>query len=183
MGLFGTPLCQAQVSSSPDSSEWRPYQIGFSTAAFLRIFESADAPAQYQIYGRYRATRRWTLRSALRYEHQIEEEDQEVQLGMRLGVDRVFYDAGHLQLYSGVDLVGRYEQFLNGERTYRGGIGPLLGILISITPSVSLSVEPRIVGTYVYEKSADGAVESSSDEGRYAVQLRGDGLLILSVHF
>lgn len=162
-----------------DSSRWRPYQIGFSAAAFVPLLERADAPERYQLYGRYRATRDWALRAALRYEHRFSG-DQDLTLTTRMGVDRILRTDGPLRVYGGIDVVAGYNQSLGGDRTYRLGGAPVLGLLLFVTPNVSLSVEPRLVALYSYFDNRGG---NAADDETLSVELQGDGLLILSVHF
>lgn len=170
---------RAQLVSSADSSAWRPFQIGFSAAAFVTILEGPDAPERYQLYGRYRMMPRWTARAAVRYE-QLFTDGQELDLGVRLGADYVLRDDGRLQLYAGVDAIGGYERQLNDNRTVRLGGAPLFGMLLYITDYLSLSVEPRLVATYRYFDKR-GSFAADADE--WAVELKGNGLLIVSIHF
>lgn len=176
--MGGSPAV-AQDASSADSTRWRPYQIGFAASDVLKLLEEAGAQAQYQLYGRYRLDRRWALRTALRYRHRVSDE-QEVRLGLRAGADYVFLEEGRLQLYGGTDLVSGYDRFLNGDRTYRIGLAPLFGILFSISPSISLSTEPRLVATYAYVQNR-GSAEPTSES--VSLEVRGTGILILNVHF
>lgn len=153
--------------------------MGFSAAAFITILDGADAPENYQLYGRYRVTRDWAVRTALRYEHLFNGE-QELQLATRLGADYVVRETSRFQLYSGGDLVTGYDRFLNGDRTYRVGGAPVLGVLLYLTPHISLSVEPRLVATYTY---FDNRAGGAANEESLSIEVKGDGLLILSVHF
>lgn len=143
------------------------------------ILEEADAPERYQVYGRYRTTRDWSLRAALRYRH-LFSGDQELDLTTRMGVDRVLRTDGPLQLYGGIDVVTGYNQSLGGDRTYRLGGAPLLGVLLFVTPNVSLSVEPRLVALYSY---FDNRAGNAADDDTLSIEVKGNGLLILSVHF
>lgn len=172
-------LMGAAHAQPADSTEWRPVQVGFSAAAFVSILEGPDAPENYQIYGRVRATRHWTVRAAVRYEHLISDE-QEIETAARLGVDYVLRDDGRLQLYAGVDAVGGYERFLNDDRTYRVGGAPVFGMLVFVTDYLSFSVEPRLVATYAYFDNRGG---NSANVDEWSVDLKGDSLLIVSVHF
>lgn len=143
------------------------------------ILEEADAPERYQVYGRYRTARDWSLRAALRYRH-LFSGDQELDLATRMGVDRVLRTDGPLQLYGGIDVVTGYNQSLDGDRTYRLGGAPLLGVLLFVTPNVSLSVEPRLVALYSY---FDNRAGNAADDDTLSIEVKGNGLLILSVHF
>lgn len=176
--LFVCGGARAQDAVPADSTRWRPYQIGFSAAAFVTILEGADAPERYQVYGRYRATRDWALRAALRYEH-LFSGDQDLDLTARTGLDRVLRTDGPLRVYGGLDVVAGYTQSLGGDRTYRLGGAPVLGLLLFVTPNVSLSVEPRLVALYSYFDNPGNA----ADDETLSVEVQGDGLLILSVHF
>ena len=171
-------MTHAQAPLPADSTEWRPYQVGFSAAAFVSIFEGPDAPENYQLYGRYRMTRHWTLRTAIRYEHLFADE-QELDLTTRMGLDYILRDNGRFQLYTGIDAIGGYDRFLNDDRTYRGGAAPLFGMLIFVTDYLSFSVEPRLVILYSYFENAN----SPSNADEWTVELKGDDLLIISVHF
>lgn len=177
--LFLCGEARAQDAAPADSSRWRPYQIGLPAAAFVTILERADAPERYQVYGRYRVTRDWALRAALRYEH-LFSGDQELELITRTGVDRIVRTDGPLQVYGGVDIVAGYNQSLDGDRTYRVGSAPVLGLLIFVTPNVSLSVEPRLVALYSYFNNRGG---NAADDDTLSVEVKGNGLLLLSVHF
>lgn len=176
--LFVCGGARAQDTAPADSTRWRPYQIGFSAAAFVTILEGADAPERYQVYGRYRATRDWALRAALRYQH-LFSGDQDLEVTTRMGVDRILRTDGPLQVYGGIDVVAGYNQSLGGDRTYRLGGAPVLGLLVFVTPNVSLSVEPRLVALYSYFDNPGNA----ADDETLSVEVQGDGLLILSVHF
>lgn len=176
--LFVCGGARAQDAAPADSARWRPYQIGVSAAAFVTILEGADAPERYQVYGRYRATRDWALRAALRYEH-LFSGGQDLELALRTGADRVVRTDGPLQVYGGLDLVAGYTQSLGGDRTYRLGGAPVLGLLLFVTPNVSLSVEPRLVALYSYFDNPGNA----ADDETLSVEVKGNGLLLLSVHF
>lgn len=176
--LFFCGGARAQDAAPADSTQWRPYQIGFSAAAFVTILEGADAPERYQVYGRYRATRDWALRAALRYEH-LFSGDQNLDLTARTGVDRLLRTDGPLRVYGGIDVVAGYTQSPGGDRTYRLGSAPVLGLLLFVTSNVSLSVEPRLVALYSY---FDNPGNAANDE-TLSVEVQGEGLLILSVHF
>ena len=176
--LFLCGGARAQDAAPPDSTRWRPYQIGVSAAAFITILEGADAPERYQVYGRYRATPEWALRAALRYEH-LFSGGQDLALSARTGLDRVLRTDGPLQVYGGVDVVAGITQDIGGDRTYRLGGAPVLGLLLFVTPNVSLSVEPRLVALYSYFDNRGNA----ADDETLSVEVQGDGLLILSVHF
>jgi hypothetical protein len=56
----------------------------------------------------------------------------------------------------------------------------VLGLLLFITPNLSFSVEPRLVGIYSYFENRATNAES---EDTISVELKGENLLILSVHF
>jgi hypothetical protein len=175
--LVSGPVC-AQDASSADSTAWRPYQVGISTSALITIFDGPDAPENYQFYGRYRLTRHWTLRTAVRYEHQFADE-QELNLTARTGVDYIIRDDGRLQLYAGLDAVGGYDRAFNDDKTYRLGAAPLFGMLIFVTDYLSFSVEPRLVALYSYFDNPT----PSPDADQWTVGLKGDSLLIVSIHF
>jgi len=176
--LLLSGAAHAQDRSAADSTRERPYQVGFSAAAFVKILEAADTPGRYQLYGRYRRTPHWTLRAALRYE-QLFSGDDRVRLAARTGADYVFRESDRLQLYGGADLVAGYDRFANGTRTYRAGAAPVFGLLVYLTPYLSLSVEPRLVVAYTYADPTGGEAPAES----VSVAIKGDGLLILSVHF
>lgn len=176
--LLGTGLVRAQDASAPDSTTWRPYQIGFDAAAFVRLLEEEAAPGRYQLYGRYRVNKRWSLRGALRY-RQFVSDEQELRLGTRVGADRHLLQDGRLRLYGGADLAAGYNRFLNGDRRYRVGVTPFLGLLVHLTPNISLSTEPRLAARYAY--SANEGVEPDAES--VSIEVRGIGQLILSVHF
>jgi hypothetical protein len=176
--LFVCGGARAQDAAPADSAQWRPYQVGVSAAALVTILEGADAPERYQVYGRYRTTRDWTLRAALRYEH-LFSGGQDLELAARMGVDRVLRTDGPLQVYGGVDVVTGYDQSRGGDRTYRLGGAPVLGLLLFVTPNVSLSVEPRLVALYSYFDNRGNA----ADDETLSVEVKGNGLLLLSVHF
>lgn len=178
MLLLLTGRAHAQGRSAADTTRWRPYQVGFSAAAFVKILEAADAPGRYQLYGRYRRTPHWTLRAALRYE-QLFGGDDRVRLAARTGTDYVVRESDRLQLYGGADLVAGYDRFANGTRSYRIGAAPVFGLLVFLTPYLSLSVEPRLVASYTYTNPTGG----EAPEETASVAIKGDGLLILSVHF
>ena len=163
---------------SADSTEWRPYQVGFSVAGFVTILDGPDAPENYQIYGRYRMTPHWTLRTAVRYEHRFAD-DQELDLTGRMGLDYVVRDDGRLQLYAGLDAVGGYERAFNDDKTYRIGAAPVFGMLVFVTDFLSFSVEPRLVALYSYFDNPG----NSPNADEWTVELKGDSLLIISVHF
>jgi len=187
-------LCALVVGAAhaqpADSTEWRPVQVGFSAAAFVSILEGPDAPENYQLYGRVRATPHWTLRGAVRYPHwtlrgavryeHLFSDEQEIEAAARVGVDYVLRDDGRLQLYAGIDAVGGYERFLNYDRTYRIGGAPVFGMLVFVTDYLSLSVEPRLVATYAYFDNRGG---NSANVDEWSVDLKGDSLLIVSFHF
>lgn len=175
--LAGT--VQAQDASPADSSQFRPYQIGVSAGALVKILEQPDAPERYQLYGRYRVNRDWALRTALRYNHRFGGE-HDLDVAVRIGADRLLRTNGRLQVYGGLDLVTVYQQRTTGNWTYRVGGAPLLGVLVSITPNISLSVEPRLVALYSHFQNRD---RFTDDDDVFSVELKGDGLLILSVHF
>ena len=168
----------AQDRPSADSTEWRPYQVGFSVAGFVTILDGPDAPENYQIYGRYRMTPHWTLRTAVRYEHRFAD-DQELDLTGRMGLDYVVRDDGRLQLYAGLDAVGGYERAFNDDKTYRIGAAPVFGMLVFVTDFLSFSVEPRLVALYSYFDNPG----NSPNADEWTVELKGDSLLIISVHF
>ena len=168
----------AQDGPSADSTEWRPYQVGFSVAGFVTILDGPDAPENYQIYGRYRMTPHWTLRTAVRYEHRFAD-DQELDLTGRMGLDYVVRDDGRLQLYAGLDAVGGYERAFNDDKTYRIGAAPVFGMLVFVTDFLSFSVEPRLVALYSYFDNPG----NSPNADEWTVELKGDSLLIISVHF
>jgi hypothetical protein len=174
-GLLPGPV----LAQPADSAEWRPVQVGFSAAGLVSILEGPDAPENYQIYGRVRATRHWTARAAVRYEHLLSDE-QEIETAARVGLDYVLRDDGRLQLYAGLDAVGGYDRFRNDDRTYRLGGAPVFGMLLFVTDYLSLSVEPRLVATYAYFDNRGG---NSANADEWSVDLKGDSLLIVSVHF
>ena len=171
-------IAHAQNPSSADSTEWRPYQVGFSAAAFVSILEGPNAPENYQFYGRYRLTRQWTLRTAVRYEHQFSD-NQSLDLTARTGLDYVVRDDGRLQLYVGLDAVGGYDRAFNDDKTYRVGAAPVFGMLVFATDYLSFSVEPRLVALYSYFDNPG----NSPNADEWAVELKGDSLLIISIHF
>lgn len=175
--LVGT--AQAQDASSADSSQFRPYQVGVSAGALIKFLGQPDAPERYQVYGRYRLTRDWALRTALRYNHRFGGE-QDLDVAVRVGGDHVLRSHDPLQVYGGLDLVTVYQRRTTGNWTYRVGAAPLLGVLVFVTPHISLSVEPRLVALYSHFRNGD---RFASDDRAFSVELKGDGLLILSVHF
>jgi hypothetical protein len=175
---LGSVGSDARAVPPADSTQWHPYQVGFPTAAFITILRRADAPERYQVYGRYRVTRDWTLRAAVRYRH-LFSEDQEVETSVRTGVDYVVREEGRFQLYGGVDLLTGYDRTLNGDQTFRVGSAPLLGLLFHVTPHLSLSVEPRLVALYSY---FDNPAQLPDDD-TFSVEVKGEGLLFINVHF
>jgi len=150
-----------------------------SAASFLRLLDDADPVHQYQLYGRFRAGDGVFVRSAVRYRQRIQD-DPEVEVGLRIGVDRVVQVEGAWRFYAGGDLLGSYARSPNGQATYRMGVGPLVGALVYLTRHVSLSAEPRLVATYnQYQQSTlQGETADTVSLG-----LEGIGLLIVSVHF
>lgn len=173
----GTPSAFAQ-NTEPDSTQWTSYQVGFDASSFVRLLEGAEAPEDYQLYARYRLNQQWTIRTALRYRHFLDE-NQEIRLGGRVGADRVFRSEERWQLYIGSDVLAAYDRFLSGNRTRRVGIAPLLGVQYSITDHFSLSVEPRLTARYA--ASSPNSAEENTET--FTIELRGTGLLIFSVHF
>ncbi|PSQ97475.1 MAG: hypothetical protein BRD55_02520 [Bacteroidetes bacterium SW_9_63_38] len=152
--------------------------MGFSAADFVAVLNGPAAPEQYQIYGRYRLTRDWTLRTAARY-RQLFAEDDRLELAVRIGADRVLRDGKRLQLYIGLDAIGGYDRSFGEDRTYRIGGAPLFGMLVFVTDYLSFSVEPRLVGLY---SSFDNPAPSP-DADEWTVGLKGNNLLIVSLHF
>jgi hypothetical protein len=175
--MWGKLAC-GQGASPTDSTKWRPYQIGFATSMFVKLLEEEEVSDQYQVYGRYKVDSLWALRAAVRYEQFLGDE-HEVRVGGRFGIDRHFLRDGPLRLYGGADLVTAYDQFLNGDQRYQIGLAPFLGLLFHITPNISLSTEPRLSMRYAYSQNRG----PESDAESLSIEVKGIGLLILSVHF
>lgn len=176
--LVGSAPVRGQNASAPDSTVRRPYQIGFAASNFVKLLEEEGAPGRYQVYGRYQTTSRWALRTAVRYQ-QFVGDDQELRVGARFGADRQLVHDGRFHLYGGADVMTGYDRFLNGDRRYRVGVAPVLGLLFRITPNISLSTEPRLAASYAYSQNEGPVPDAES----VSIKVRGVGQLILSVHF
>ena len=153
--------------------------MGFAASSFLKLLDEEDPTHQYQIYGRYRVGSGWRLRAAARYRQRIQD-NSEIEVGLRAGLDHRFRASGAWRFYGGADLIGAYAQEANGDVVYRAGVAPVLGALVYLTPHVSLSVEPRLVA--LYNRYQQSTLQGDTPE-TVTLGIEGVGLLIVSVHF
>lgn len=177
-GLASTSTAQGQDVRA-DSVWHQPYQVGVSASSLFKLLEEGSPTRQYQAYGRHWTSPQRMSRVALRY-RQVVGGNTEVDVGVRGGVARVFRLTERWRFYGGGDVIAGYRRFANGRESYRGGVSPLFGALFFLGPHVSLSLEPRLVATYVQSRGDD---QSRSTSERFSIAIEETALLILSVHF
>ena len=176
--LISTSVAKGQETPA-DSIRHQPYQVGVSASSVFKLLEEGTPDRQYQVYGRYWMSSRRMSRVALRY-RQVVGGNAEADVGLRGGHAWVFRGEDRWRFYGGGDLIFGYRRFANGRVSYRGGVSPLFGALLFIGTHVSLSLEPRLVATYIHSRGGDSGRSSSNV---VSIEIQEAALLILSVHF
>ncbi|MEX2477888.1 MAG: hypothetical protein WD357_05595 [Gracilimonas sp.] len=176
--LINTEVSAQQADTSVSFNK---HQLGFNAFETIRLFEKNSAE-NYKLYYRYKFNSSTALRTGFNYRMNTSGKGQ-LNINLRVGVDKIFKESGKWKFYTGGDLLAGYEKFSSSDRkNYMVGAGSFLGIIHYINEHFSLSTEPGFLFKVKYYKNPN-TFNPIDSETWVEVDLVNVGQVILSVHF